>query len=150
MAFTITSKKPVHENSGFKLLWQMVCILLTAGRMLICYVHLKRFGQTTKRNATSLLWPGCHAPGQAEMVFTPKIPGKEHRWLAGRMQWAEEISFLCPEKSRKMESVPREGQGSWQLLGIPLDGGCLKLQPDRKNLMVRTAWAEVRFVYKSS
>lgn len=66
MAFMMTSKKSGHENSGFKLQWQMVCVLLTAGCMWIRYVLLKGFGWATERNATSLPHPGCCAAGQAE------------------------------------------------------------------------------------
>lgn len=133
----------------------MVCILLTAGCMLICYVHLKGFGQTTKRNATSLLQPGCRAPGQAETSagkgngVLPKNPGKGTQ-VVGREDVVSRGNILpLPKKKQKAGEDAQRRQGSWQPLGIPFDGGCLKLQPDTKNLMVRTARAEVRFVYKS-
>lgn len=81
MAFMMISKKSGHENSGFQLLWQMLCAWLTAGWIWICYVLLKGFGWTTeRRNSTSLPHPGkhpCCAVGQAES-FVGKADGRWH------------------------------------------------------------------------
>lgn len=80
MAFMMTSKKSGHVDSGFKLLWQMICVWLTAGGMWVCYVLLKGFGWTTERNATTLPRPGkcpCCAVGQAES-FLGKADGRWH------------------------------------------------------------------------
>jgi len=107
----------------------MVCILLAAGCMLICYVHLKGFGQTTKGNATSLLRPGCCAPGQAETSagkgdgILPKNPGKGTQ-VVGREGAVSRGNILpLAKKEQKAGEDAQRGQGSWQLLGIPLGGG---------------------------
>lgn len=106
MAFMMTSKKSDHENSGFKLLWQMVCVLLTAGCMWIRYVLLKGFGWATERNATSLPRPGCCAAGQAESSM-----GKG--------------DGVFPEREKTVRQKDAVSRGNVPLLakGDPFDGG---------------------------
>lgn len=151
MAFTMTSKKSGHENSGFKLLWQMVCVLLTAGCMLIRYVLLKGLGRATEEMPpaclvlAAALWVRRSRLWGREMASSPKILGRGEKCKRGGCREQREHPSFGQGGAESWRRCPKV-KGGWQLLETPLRGGWAKLyRPVCKDTMNRR-----EFVYKPS
>lgn len=155
----MTSEKSGYENSGFKLLWQMLCVWLTAGQMWICYILLKGFGWTTERNATSLPCPGkrpCSAVGQAvicgegrwQVTFSLKILGRgeycrqEHvvsrgnilLWQSRRPSTEQKVRHAA----RCFSQMPRGDWQGWMHLKKLVWHSRTKPRPEGKALSIMT------------
>lgn len=138
----MTSKKSGHENSGFKLLWQMVCVLLTAGCMLIRYVLLKGLGRATEEMPpaclvlAAALWVRRSRLWGREMASSPKILGRGEKCQRGG----------CREQ-REHPSFGQGGAESWRRCpkGKRGAGSCWRRHlevagPSFTDLSVRTPW----------